>query len=269
MSGLPVLEAFVDGPDGAPWVTFVPGIGNDADFWRPQSDELASDHRTLRFEPWGCGGSEPPPEEVTIDDVAASIVELWNRVGADQSSIVGLGFGGSTALYTALRHPDRVNRVVACCCRPRQPETRRQFWRDRQRYALDHGMVDLAEITVERWLSPEFRKRHPDVDDALRAAFRRNSVEGYSAYAGAFATMDFASQLAGVRAPSLLIAAEHDHGGGPIDSMREMLGAIPDAHLAVVPGSGHICNHEAPEFVNRLIRGHLAVIDDNRSGLMA
>ena len=84
MSRLSNLACVSSGEDGAPWVTFVPGIGNDAEFWRRQADELADQFRTLRFEPWGCGGSQAPPQDCTIDDVVDGIVELWNRVGIER-----------------------------------------------------------------------------------------------------------------------------------------------------------------------------------------
>ena len=257
MSRLSNLAYVSSGEDGAPWVTFVPGIGNDAEFWRRQADEIADQFRTLRFELWGCGGSQAPPQDCTIDDVVDGIVELWNRVGIERSSVVGLGFGGSAALYLGIRHRGRVERVVACCCRARQPDDRRQFWRERQAFARERGIPALADVTLERWLRPKFRADHPKVTAALRAAIGRNSVEGYCAYVDAFIDMDFDERLSALDAPTLLIAGEHDHGGGPVEVMRAMCDVLGDARLSVIEDSGHICNHEAPEQVARLLRGHL------------
>jgi 3-oxoadipate enol-lactonase len=266
---LPRLESFVgglagasgapDAPDApdAPWVTFVPGIGNDASFWQQQADDVAGKFRTVRFEPWGCGASEAPPADCSIAAIADGIVALWDQLGIARSSVIGVGFGGSTALTIAFRHPTRVDRVVACCCRPRQPDDRRQFWRDRHALAQQDGLSALTDMTVDRWLSPEFRSQHPTTDAYLRTAMRRNSVAGYCAYVGAFAEMDFESELGLCTAPTLLIAAENDHGGGPLASMQAMLQRLPNARLHVIAGSGHLCNHEAPAEVSRLILRHL------------
>jgi len=253
MAGLPHLQSYVAGPEGAPWVTFVPGIGNDATFWARQAEELSATHRVLRFEPWGCGESEAPPPDLRIEGVAAGIVQLWDELGIERSSMVGLGFGGSTTLVLGLEHPDRVERIVACCCRPRQPEGRRDFWRDRQAYARDHGLNELAGATVDRWLSAEFRAAHPEVAEALMAGFRHSSVEGYVAYVGAFIEMDFEDRLPALAVPTLLVAAEHDHGGGPVDAMTAMADRLDHADLRVVTDSGHICNHEAPEQIRGLL----------------
>lgn len=253
----PRLEAYVAGPDGAPWVTFVPGIGNDAMFWERQAGELSATHRVLRFEPWGCGASEAPPADLRIEGVAEGIVALWDALAIERSSVVGLGFGGSTALTLALDHPDRVEKVVACCCRARQPDDRRDFWRDRQAIARRDGLEGLGEVTVERWLGDDFRAAHPEVEQRLTAGFRRSSVDGYVAYVGAFVAMDLTARLASLSTPTLLVAAEHDHGGGPVASMRQLAAALPTAQLRVVAGSGHIVNHEAPDEVAALLAAFL------------
>lgn len=239
-------------------MTFVPGIGNDASFWAAQAEALADRFRVVRFEPYGCGASPAPPAELRIEDLADDLVALWDSLGIETSSVVGLGFGGSTALVTGLRHPARVDKVVACCCRPRQPENRRDFWRERQAYARTHGLQDLTTQTVDRWLSADFRRDHPGVDAALRVAMLRNSVEGYVAYVGAFIEMDFAEDLPGLKPDTLLIAAEHDHGGGPVPAMQAMAERTPAARLTIVQGSGHIVNHEQPGEVTRLLREFLA-----------
>jgi 3-oxoadipate enol-lactonase len=59
------------------------------------------------------------------------------------------------------------------------------------------------------------------VDQQLRAMMRRTTVEGYRAYVGAFIEMDFSVQLGELTVPVMLVAAEHDHGGGPVEDMRE------------------------------------------------
>lgn len=54
--------------------------------------------------------------------------------------------------------------------------------------------------------------------------------------------------------PTLLVAAEHDHGGSPVPAMQEMAAQNPSCRLEVIAGVGNICNHEAPEAVERLLR---------------
>jgi 3-oxoadipate enol-lactonase len=254
---LPSFSHRVAGPAAAPWVTFISGIGNDGSFWQQQAAAVSHNARVLTFDPWGHGASPAPPQDCTFDDVLQGVLALWNDVDIRHSAVVGLGFGGSVALALGLVAPERVTRVVACCCRAKQPDDRRDFWRARREAACTQGMQALADATVDRWLSGDFRAAHPDVDATLRAMMKRTSLDGYRAYVGAFIEMDFDARLDQLSVPTLLVAAEHDHGGGPVEDMRRMAVRIPGARLEVVQGSGHICNHEASEAVTALLQGFL------------
>lgn len=257
MKTLPPLNYHVAGPAGAPWLTFVPGIGNDATFWSVQAQALSDRFRVLTFDPWGHGASPAPPAGCGFGDIERGVVQLWDSLGVVESGVVGLGFGGSLALSLALHHRQRVTRVAAFCCRPRQPDERRDFWRQRIAAARSGGIGALADVTVDRWLSAQFRAAQPALDAQLRAMMKRTTVDGYCAYVGAFIEMDFAAELENIAVPVLLVAAEHDHGGGPMPAMREMAARIAGAGLAVVEGSGHICNFEAPAQVGAMLSGFL------------
>jgi 3-oxoadipate enol-lactonase len=257
MRDLPSLNHHVAGPTGRPWLTFVPGIGNDSQFWRAQAERLCEHFQVITFDPWGHGCSPPPPEPCGFADVVQGVLALWDRLGVARSSVVGLGFGGSVSMALGIEAPARVPRVVACCCRARQPDDRRDFWRKRRQAAPTQGMNALADATVDRWLSAERRAAHPEIAAELRAMMKRTTIEGYRAYVGAFIEMNFEAQLEALRAPTLLVAAEHDHGGGPVEDMRKMAARIPGASFEVISGSGHICNYEAPERLNALLQGFL------------
>ena len=260
IGGLPLFAHETRGPSGAPWVTFVPGIGNDRTFWQGQAAQLAQDFQVLLLDPWGHGDSPPPPAACTFADIAMGILALWDHLAIEQSALVGLGFGGSLALYLAATSPRRVSRVAALCCRPRQPDDRRAFWRDRSTKAAELGIPAITQITVDRWLNEGFRTSHPEIDSALREAMNRTSLAGYRAYADAFAEMDFTAHLGGITCPVRLVAAEHDHGGGPAQAMADLAGQIAGAELTVIPGSGHICVAEAPQVVAEILSEFLAPI---------
>ena len=63
---LPLFAHSASGPADAPWITFVPGIGNDRPFWHGQTERLAQNSRVLLFDPWGHGESPAPPENCTF-----------------------------------------------------------------------------------------------------------------------------------------------------------------------------------------------------------
>lgn len=257
MKTLPSFHYVIQGSDQAPWLTFIPGIGNDASFWARQAAALSSSFRVLCFDPWGHGQSPVPPTDCRFDDIVRGVVNLWDELDIESSSVVGLGFGGSLGLALGIDYPQRVERLAAFCCRPRQPDERRDFWRTRLEFAAAQGIDTLADITVDRWLSAEFRASHPEVDDCLRQMMKGTRLEGYRAYVNAFIDMDLTDAFSSLRVPTLLVAAEHDHGGGPVEAMRAMAEQNPHTSLTVISGVGHICNHEAPAQVEQILQKFL------------
>lgn len=249
MTSFPLFHHQIQTKPNADWITFIPGIGNDASFWAHHAEVLAEYFNVLTFDPWGHNLSPLPPEPCTFQDIVSGVVQLWNHLGIEKSSVIGLGFGGSVALSLGISHAKYIDKIVACCCRPRQPDDRHAFWRERCAKARANGLEKLGDITVDRWLSMEFRTLHPEVDQQLRAMIQRTTVEGYCAYVNAFIEMDFSQNLNQITAPVLLLAAEHDHGGGPVEDMQKMAAQLSNAVLHVIEGSGHICNFEAPDQV--------------------
>lgn len=257
MTSLPLFNHHVQGKADAAWITFIPGIGNDVSFWAVHAEILAEHFQVLTFDPWGHNLSPLPPEPCSFQAIVDGVIALWDHLGIQKSSVIGLGFGGSVSLSLGLTYPERIEKIVACCCRPRQPDDRHEFWRDRCAKAQANGLDKLGDVTVDRWLSKEFREMHPEADQQLRAMIKRTTVEGYCAYVNAFIEMDFSNSLGQIQAPVLLLAAEHDHGGGPVEDMQAMATQLPNAKLEIIQGSGHICNFEAPDQVSQYLTNFL------------
>src|SRR5439155_26863157 len=57
-----------------------------------------------------------------------------------------------------------------------------------------------------------------------------------------------------IAVPTLLIWGEQD-ARSPLSVARQFERAIPDAHLVVIPGAGHVSNLERPEEFNAAVRG--------------
>lgn len=56
-----------------------------------------------------------------------------------------------------------------------------------------------------------------------------------------------------ITVPTLLILGEQDVRS-PLSVARQFERAIPDAHLVVIPGAGHVSNLERPEEFNDAVR---------------
>jgi pimeloyl-ACP methyl ester carboxylesterase len=65
-------------------------------------------------------------------------------------------------------------------------------------------------------------------------------------------------RLARVAAPTLVIAGARDDAS--LASAHELVAALPDARLEVIPGAGHVVNLAAPERVSALLREFLEAL---------
>jgi pimeloyl-ACP methyl ester carboxylesterase len=84
-----------------------PGTGENLD---PALTALASRFTVIAPDLPGCGDSAPLPETATLDDFA-DVLALVLPTG-QRTIICGIGFGASTALALAARHPSAVERLL-------------------------------------------------------------------------------------------------------------------------------------------------------------
>ncbi|MEE9571215.1 MAG: alpha/beta fold hydrolase, partial [Gammaproteobacteria bacterium] len=155
------LNCEIEGRDGAPWLTFSNSLATDLSMWDDQVEAFASNYRILRYDTRGHGGSSAVPGPYDLDALADDVVALWNELGIKQSHVVGLSIGAMTAVGLALRHAERLNRVVVANARPDNPPELRNARERRITSTKQEGMSGLAELTVERWCSTSFRASNP------------------------------------------------------------------------------------------------------------
>jgi pimeloyl-ACP methyl ester carboxylesterase len=91
--------------------------------------------------------------------------------------------------------------------------------------------------------------------DELRAAMLAFHPAGFRAMARASAE-DLRGALPGIDVPTLLVYGDSDVRA-PLTVAERLHAAIAGSTLVVLPGAGHVCNIEAPEAFNTVVRGFL------------
>ena len=69
--------------------------------------------RITTYDLRGHGYSEVTPSGYTPDDMATDLNDLLDVLGIEQAAFVGHSYGADTALYFALKHPERARAVIA------------------------------------------------------------------------------------------------------------------------------------------------------------
>ncbi len=89
-----------------------PGVSAWAN-WRLTIPELAKQFRVIAPDMAGFGFSERPDNYIyNMDNWVKQAVGLLDALNIDKVSIVGNSFGGALTLALAIRHPERVNKLV-------------------------------------------------------------------------------------------------------------------------------------------------------------
>jgi pimeloyl-ACP methyl ester carboxylesterase len=217
------------------------GIGGRATLWAPTVAALAP-RPVIAMDMPGYDGTRPAltsfPE---LADAAAALLD-------GPADVVGHSLGGMIALELALRHPDRVRRLVIVASSPafgsRDPAFREAFLAARQK-PLDEGlgMAGVAAALVPTMLGPA---ADPAAAPAAIAAMSSVDEAAYRTTLATLTGFDRRADLPRITQPALLIAGEADQTAPP-RGMARMADAMPDARITVIPGAGHLLPLEAPD----------------------
>ena len=246
----------IDGRGGR-WVTFVTGIANDLTMWDGQIPALAGDFRILRYDLRGHGGSEATGGDYSMALLVEDLKALLDAQKIQKTSLVGLGLGGALAQAFAIEHPDRLDRLMPCCCRARMVPDFAAMWHKLRETVRQNGLETIVEPTVQRWFSEDFKAAHPDVLDSIRRMIRGTTLEGYLGVTAAFIALDVEDRLQEIRAPILYVSGAEDKLGGPPALMQGLSGKVKGARHVSVPNAAHIANIQNPEGFNRALREFL------------
>ncbi|MGH7578577.1 MAG: alpha/beta fold hydrolase, partial [Gemmatimonadales bacterium] len=80
--------------------------------WRHWIRELSRDHTLVRYDERGCGLSDWAAEEFSLDAWVRDLEAVVDRLGLERFPLLGISQGGPIAIAYALRHPERVSRLI-------------------------------------------------------------------------------------------------------------------------------------------------------------
>ena len=250
-----ILHHEIEGQDDAPPLLLGGSLGASVRMWDWQAP-LADSLRLVRFDHRGHGASAVPSGQYEIADLGRDVLELMDHLALGQASYCGLSLGGMVGMWIAAHAPERVDRLVLLCTSPHMPPA--SMWRERAAAVLKAGSVEpLADSIVERWLTPEFARRHPDVRARLRAMLVSSPPEGYAACCGAIERMDLRDDLAAITAPTLVVSGAEDPSTPP-DRQALIAQAVPGARHEILDPAAHFASVEQADAVNQLILEHLS-----------
>ncbi len=227
----------------APTLVFANSLGTDYRIWDAVAAALPADYGLVRYDKRGHGLSDLAPGN-RLEHHVGDVVALLDHLSLSRVVMVGLSVGGLIAQALVKMHPERVSALVLSCTAAKVGTD--EAWNSRIEAVRGPGLVSISDAVMERWFSPEFRTKKPDVLAGMVNMLVRQPAEGYAAICEMLRDADLRADLPNIAVPTFCIAGSAD-GSTPPDIVKEMAGAIPGAEFTVIDGVGHIPCMEAPE----------------------
>jgi pimeloyl-ACP methyl ester carboxylesterase len=197
-----------------PRLLFLPGAGGDPAFWRPLADRLPTTWEKIYFG-WPGLGAQPPSPMVNGWDDLVRMVEA--EIGDESVDLLAQSMGGAIALQIALKHPQKVRRLVL---------------------AVTSGGVDMGGVGAADWRS--------DYQQAFPAAASWIYDQ----------PIDLTDEITKITQPTLLLWGDRDPIS-PIGVGERLAGLLPNAVLKVVAQGDHGFVCDRPEAILDDVLGHL------------
>jgi pimeloyl-ACP methyl ester carboxylesterase len=83
------------------------------DEWRDWVNELAKTHKVIAVEMQGHGRTADIDRDMTYENLSGDVAALLEYLKIPKADVIGYSLGGVVAIDTAIRHPEKVRKVVS------------------------------------------------------------------------------------------------------------------------------------------------------------
>jgi pimeloyl-ACP methyl ester carboxylesterase len=183
-------------------------------------------YRVIAVDSRSQGKTKDTGDSLSFEMMADDFAALLDAMHVDSAYVIGWSDGGINALLLAMRHPEKVIRLVSTGANltPDSSALIPSFWKD-----------EVAQLKADSGKTFTTAKEKND-----RKMFMLDWLQP---------NMPFA-ELAKIRCPSLIICGDHDLI--TIEHTAAIYKHIPRAYLWVVPNSGHATLQEHRDEFNRI-----------------
>jgi pimeloyl-ACP methyl ester carboxylesterase len=204
------------------------------DDWRVWINELSKTRKVIAVEMQGHGRTTDIDRDLTYENLADDVAGLLDFLKIPRADIIGYSLGGGVAIECAIRHPEKVRKVVSISA-----PMRRDGW---IKEANDFWPTFTWEMMKGTPSETEWKKLNP-YPDRFPEYFNHIKALALSPY-------DFgADKLKATKAPMFFIHGDAD--GIRLDHIMEMyrlkggelngdMRPHPESRLAILPNTTHV-----------------------------
>lgn len=271
---------------GAPMIVLHGGPDFDISYLLPELDSLSDKFDLIYYDQRGRGRSADgvKPEDVTLESEIADLDEIREHFHLDKVALLGHSWGTVLALEYALRHPERVSRLVLMDPAPASAADVNRFRNERAEKwpVLMELKKAISDTTAYKQADPEaviayyrvhFKPAFARSEDyeklilRMQARFFEQGRQGILKSRAVEERLvnetwaspngyDLHPKLKGLNIPALVITGDHDFFPFAAEHIAQ---AIPGARLVTLQDCGHFPYLECPtplrEQIDAFFRG--------------
>jgi 3-oxoadipate enol-lactonase len=229
--------------EGEPLLLIMGLGGHILDWGWVLPERLAEGRSVIVFDNRGAGRSDQPAGPYSIAEMANDTVALLDALGIERADIFGVSMGGMIAQEIAVRHLERVDRLILGATSPGGDA---QVLAPPEVQAYLEPRLDLTLYEALWWGAPagfpqEFIDAHPEVvERKIQANMAYPSdLEAYRAQLAAYRAFAIGDRISEICAPTLVIAGDSDILIPP-ENGQILADKIPGAEFRTIEGAGHL-----------------------------
>jgi len=248
------------------------------EWWDKLAPLLNKDHRVIRVDLLGHGGSDKPSAGYTIEDQASAVAQALAKLHVVGATVVGHSLGAVVATALAEQSPQLASRIVIMDEAPDNSDVHRTFGESIGKWPIIgqafNRLAQIAPTSVVRGqydkafapgfdISTGFPNSDQVVDD-LRAMTYTSFKDSSDAEDDYTNSEPLDRRLAATHLPVMVMFGSEDQ---IYDAQKSIAayGDVPGVQTHLIPGAGHSPNVERPALVAPLILGFAAPRPAKRS----
>jgi len=221
----------------------------ESPIWRHVFRGLSRNHTLIRYDARGNGLSDWDVDELSLDAWVSDLETVVEAAGVERFPLLGMSQGCAISVAYAVRHPERVSRLVlyggfALGGKKRAPD-------EKERRNAMMALMRLGWGTD----NPSFRQMftglfvpggtHEQADIFNELQRRTTAPECAARYFDVVGDIDITHLLAEVKAPTLVMHVRGDLMV-PIEAGRQLAAGIPGARFIAFEGQNHLFLEDEP-----------------------
>jgi pimeloyl-ACP methyl ester carboxylesterase len=188
---------------------------------------LARTRQVIAFDQQGHGRTADVDRPFSFEQSADDAIALLKYLKIDRADFCGYSNGGSIALQVAIRHPDRVRRMVVASAIFKRDGMPPEFWESMKKAKLEDMPVELRDAYLK--VAPDPKNLQSFFDKSVKRMVEFKDWQ--------------ADSIRSIQAPTMVLLGDADIRP---EHAVEMFRLLPHGQLAVLPGTDHmaIVKHE-------------------------